>query len=139
MLIQMFPMQLLNMFYLLKDLKNCFFQWSHEIFKQGYESINSVFIAVVTYIICCIITCIIFKFLLLFVLLLDILSIFRYMVIISFSFTVYDIIYIKNVNRTLSLVRNYLIFPSNVMNKHNAVLIYNSYKVQWNIKHQKMI
>ena len=34
MLIQMFSMQLLNTFYLIKDLKNLFFQWSQEIMNQ---------------------------------------------------------------------------------------------------------
>ena len=34
MLIQMFSMQLLNIFYLIKDLKNRFFQWSQEIMNQ---------------------------------------------------------------------------------------------------------
>ena len=34
------------MFYLLKDLKNRFIEWSQEIFKQGYESVNSVSIVI---------------------------------------------------------------------------------------------
>ena len=41
----MFSMQLLNMFHLLNDLNNCFF-------NEGYESVKSVFIAVATCIIC---------------------------------------------------------------------------------------
>ena len=45
-------MQLLNIFFLLKDLMNRFFNENKKIFKQGYESVNSVFIAVVTCIIC---------------------------------------------------------------------------------------
>ena len=47
MLIQMFSMQLLNML-LLKDLKKHLLQWKQENFKQGYELVNSVFIAVIT-------------------------------------------------------------------------------------------
>ena len=59
------------------------FQWKQKIFTQGYESVYSAFMAVVT--------CIIFKFLLYF---LRIYSIpgypynFRYLVVVSFNFTV---------------------------------------------------
>ena len=35
-----------------KRFEEPLFQWKQEIFKQGYESVNSVFIAAVTCIIC---------------------------------------------------------------------------------------
>ena len=47
MLMQMFSKQLLNMFYLLKDVKNRFFNENKKFFNQGYKSVNSVFVAVV--------------------------------------------------------------------------------------------
>ena len=62
------------------------FQWKHKIFKQGYESVHSIFIAVVTCTIC--------KFLFYF---LGICFIpgypynFRYLVIVTFNFRVYDV------------------------------------------------
>ena len=67
------------------------FLWKQKIFKQGHEPVYSVFIAVVT--------CIISKFLFCFLRICFIPgypSNFRYLVIVSFNFTVYDIIYLKN-------------------------------------------
>ena len=64
------------------------FQWKQKIFKQCYESVYSVFIVV---------TCIICKFLFCFVRTCFIPGYpysFGYPVIVSFNFTVYDIIYI---------------------------------------------
>ena len=43
--IWVFSMQLLNMFYLLNDVKNRFFNENKKSFKQGYKSVNSAFIA----------------------------------------------------------------------------------------------
>ena len=48
----MFSIQLMNIFFLLKDLMNYFFNENIKISKQGYESVYSVFIAVVTCTIC---------------------------------------------------------------------------------------
>ena len=65
------------------------FQWKQKIFKQCYESVHSVFIVV---------TCIICKFLFYFLRICFIPGYpysFRYLVIVSFNFTVYDIIYKK--------------------------------------------
>ena len=53
MLIEMFSMQLLNIFFLLQDLMNRFFNENRK-FSKCYESVHSVFIVV---------TCIIYKFL----------------------------------------------------------------------------
>ena len=66
------------------------FQWKQKISKQCYESVHSVFIVV---------TCIICKFLFYFLRICFIPKYpynFRYLVIVSFNFTVYDIIYLKN-------------------------------------------
>ena len=65
------------------------FQWKQKNFKQGYESVYSEFIAVVSCIVC--------KFLFYFLRICFILGYpynFRYLVIVSFNFKVYDIIYI---------------------------------------------
>ena len=67
------------------------FQRKQKIFKQCYESLCSVIIAVVTCITC--------KFLFYFLRICFIPKYpynFRYLVIVSFNFTVYDIIYLKN-------------------------------------------
>ena len=71
-----------------KRFDELLFQWKQKIFKQCYESVHSVFILV---------TCIICKFLFHFLRICFIPGYpysFRYLVIFSFSFTVYDIIYI---------------------------------------------
>ena len=52
MLIQMFSMQLLNMIFCTKEFDELLFQGKQEIFRQVYESVYSVFIAVVTGTIC---------------------------------------------------------------------------------------
>ena len=52
MLIQMFSMQLLNMIFCTKEFDELLFQGKQEIFRQVYESVYSVFIAVVTCTIC---------------------------------------------------------------------------------------
>ena len=63
------------------------FQWKQNIFKQAYESVHSAFIDVVTCINC--------KFLFLRICFVPGYPYsFRYLVIVSFNFTVYDIIYI---------------------------------------------
>ena len=63
------------------------FQWKQNIFKQAYESVHSAFIDVVTCINC--------KFLFLRICFIPGYPYsFRYLVIVSFNFTVYDIIYI---------------------------------------------
>ena len=82
MLIQMFSMQLLNIFYLLKNLKNCFF-------KQGYESVDSVS-SIVIVIVTCLFFCLwIFFILLGFFFIPGFPYNFRYLVIVSFNFTMY--------------------------------------------------
>ena len=73
------------------------FLWKQKIFKQGHEPVYSVFIAVVT--------CIISKFLFCFLRICFIPgypSNFRYLVIVSFNFTVYDIIYTKKIIKKIN-------------------------------------
>ena len=70
------------------------FQWKQKISKQVYESVYSVFIAVVACTIC--------KFLFYFIRICFIPGYpynFRYLVIVSFNFTMYDILYIKQRNK----------------------------------------
>ena len=84
----MFLMQLLNIFFLLKDLMNRFFN-ENRTFSNNVASQYILYFIVVTCIIC--------KFLFSFLRICFILGhpySFWYLVIVSFNFTVYDIIYI---------------------------------------------
>ena len=85
----MFSMQLLNIFY------NHFFNENKWFFKQGYKSVNSVFIPVVTCIIC--------KFFLKNFIFLGFVFILGTWWLSFFNFTVYDIIYIL----VLELISDY--------------------------------
>ena len=76
-----------------KRFDELLFQWKQKIFKQYYESVHSAFI---------VFTCIICKFLFHFLRICFIPRYphsFRYLVILSFNFTAYDVIYKKKKKR----------------------------------------